>query len=228
MENILISDIHLGSDVCQAEAICDLLKSIDPAETKRLLIVGDIFDSIDLRRLKKHHWRVLSLIRKLSDEVETIWLAGNHDGPAEIVSHFLGVDVYDHYVLHSGSKKYLILHGHQFDKFIVKRPILTWLADCVYRFLQKIDSTHYVARMAKHNSKAYLRCTSIVRDDACQMAVEMGCDGVVCGHTHFPEMTPVEVGNKKVVYCNTGCWTEKACSYFVIDGGEAKLKRVDL
>ena len=60
--------------------------------TARLILNGDVFDSIDFRRLNKNHWKVLSLIRKLSDHLEIIWLCGNHDGSAEIVSHLLGVD----------------------------------------------------------------------------------------------------------------------------------------
>ena len=57
---------------------------------ERLILNGDVFDSIDFRRLKKSHWKVLSLLRKLSDELEIIWLCGNHDGSAEVVSHLLG------------------------------------------------------------------------------------------------------------------------------------------
>ena len=52
-----------------------------------------MFDSIDFRRLSKNHWKVLSLIRKLSDQIDIIWLYGNHDGSAEIISHLLGVTV---------------------------------------------------------------------------------------------------------------------------------------
>ena len=226
MENLLLSDLHLGSDVCQAEAICDFLKAIDPRLTKRLLIVGDIFDSIDLRRLKKHHWRVLSKIRRLSDKVEVIWLAGNHDGPAEIVSHFLGVSVCEHYVLESGDKKFLVLHGHKYDKFIIERPWLSTFADWAYRLLQRIDRTHYIARMAKRSSKSYLRCTQVIKDLACEDAVEKGCHGVVCGHTHFAEIVDVDMNGVKVVYCNTGCWTEVPCSYLVIEGGVPTLHRV--
>ena len=44
-------------------------------------------------RLRKWHWKVLSQLRKLSDEIETIWIIGNHDGPAEDISQLLGITV---------------------------------------------------------------------------------------------------------------------------------------
>lgn len=224
MENVLISDIHLGSDVCQAEDLHRFLKSLDPLTTKRLLIVGDIFDSIDLRRLTKHHWHVLSQIRKMSDKIEIIWLAGNHDGPAELVSHFLGVKVYEEFVLQSGNKRFLILHGHKYDRFIIERPIITAIADFAYWLLQKIDRSHYFARMAKSNSKQYLRCSQAVKELACKDAHKEHCDGVVCGHTHFAQVVDVEVKGKKILYCNTGCWTERPCTYLTITDGEPELK----
>jgi UDP-2,3-diacylglucosamine pyrophosphatase LpxH len=224
MENVLISDIHLGSDVCQADDLCHLLKDIDPEVTRRLIIVGDIFDSIDLRRLKKHHWKVLSHIRRLADKIEIIWLAGNHDGPAEIVSHFLGVEVYAEYVLESGNKKFFITHGHKYDKFINERPFLTSVADFFYHWLQKLDRSHYIARMAKRNSKHYLRNTEVVRAEATEEAAQKGCEGAVCGHTHFAEITEVEIKGKKVIYCNTGCWTERPTTYLIIENGIPRLE----
>ena len=224
MENILISDIHLGSDVCQADDLCHLLKDIDPDVTKKLIIVGDIFDSIDLRRLRKHHWKVLSHIRRLADKIEIIWLAGNHDGPAEIVSHFLGVRVYEDCILESGGKNFYILHGHKYDKFINDRPILTAIGDFFYWLFQKMDRSHYVARMAKKSSKHYLRNTVLIREEAVEDALKNGCDGVVCGHTHCAEITPVKVNGKTITYCNTGCWTEKPPTYIVIDGGVPRLE----
>lgn len=224
MENVLISDIHLGSDVCLAEDLCHFLKHLDPTKTKRLIIVGDIFDSIDLRRLNKRHWKVLSHMRRLADQMEIIWLAGNHDGPAEIVSHFLGVTVYEDYILESGDKKFFILHGHKYDKFIIDRPLFTSFCDLMYRWLQKLDRSHYIARVAKTNSKHYMRCTHAIRSNVCSEAVERGCDAGVCGHTHFAEITATKVEDQYITYCNTGCWTEKPPTYLVIENGIPRLE----
>ena len=98
---VIISDTHLGSDNCEARQLTRFLESILDGEllTQRLILNGDVFDSIDFRRLKKHHWKVLSLLRKLSDRIEISWINGNHDGPAEIISHLLGVEVRDEMIL---------------------------------------------------------------------------------------------------------------------------------
>ena len=104
LDAMVISDLHLGSDNCQAKAAAAFLQEILEGRhpTRRLIINGDVFDSIDFRRLKKTHWKVLSQIRHLSDKMEVIWIAGNHDGSAEIVSHLLGVRVVEEYILRSG------------------------------------------------------------------------------------------------------------------------------
>lgn len=221
LDAVIISDIHLGSSNCRATAVSRLLRKIRDGQirTRMLIINGDVFDSIDFRRLKKRHWKVLSLIRRLSNRVEVIWIAGNHDGPAEIVSHLLGVRVTMQHILESGARRLLILHGQQFDKFVLDHPILTWAADCLYAVLQKIDRTHYVARLAKRQSKIFLRCERKVRDAAVAHARQLACQVAVCGHTHHATAEPDE----PVGYYNSGCWTEKPSHYLTVRDGDVNL-----
>ena len=221
LDAIIISDIHLGSDNCQAKSLAAFLESIAEREreTSKLILNGDVFDSIDFRRLNKHHWKVLSLIRKLSDHVEITWLCGNHDGSAEIVSHLLGVRVMDEFILESGAARILILHGHVFDDFLDSHPILTWLADCVYGFLQWIDSTHYFAKLAKRGSKTFLRCAKKIEDCSVEHARRKGCTAVCCGHTH----AAIARDNEHVSYYNSGCWTELPCHYLTVQNGVVQL-----
>ncbi len=218
---VILSDIHLGSDNCQAKKVVHLLERIVEGhlETRRLILNGDVFDSMDFRRLNKHHWKVLSLVRKLSDHVETIWICGNHDGSAEIVSHLLGVSVADEYVLESGGKKILILHGHVFDDFLDSHPVLTWLGDCIYGFLQWIDRTHYSAKWAKRSSKTFLRCAKKIEECSVEYARRKGCTAVCCGHTH----APVARETGPVAYYNSGCWTELPCHYLTVRDGTVRL-----
>jgi UDP-2,3-diacylglucosamine pyrophosphatase LpxH len=220
LDAIVISDLHLGSDNCQAKAAAGFLQTILDGEikTRRLIINGDVFDSIDFRRLKKTHWKVLSQIRHLSDKLEVIWIAGNHDGSADIISHLLGVTVVDECNLHSGTRNILIIHGHQFDNFITDHPFLTWLADSAYWLLQKIDRTHYIARFAKKRSKTFVRCATKIRTGATRHARDRHCDTVLCGHTHRAESAPPTDYNP-VAYHNSGCWTELPPSYLTIRNG---------
>ena len=218
---IIVSDIHLGSDNCQAKDLVDFLDSIRERKlrTRRLILNGDVFDSIDFRRLKKSHWKVLSAIRKISDEIEVVWVAGNHDGSAEIVSHLVGVSVVEEIVVESGGQKVLFLHGHRFDQFIERYPLTTWLADTAYRWLQRLDRSHHFAKLAKRNSKVFLRSSDAIREGAVAHAWKMGCDAVCCGHTHLA----MERNERPVAYYNSGCWTEKPCTYLVLEKGVVTL-----
>ena len=217
LDAVVISDIHLGSDNCQARALVHLLDDIRRGlmPTRRLILNGDVFDSIDFRRLNKHHWKVLSELRKLSDDIEITWINGNHDGPAEIVSHLLGVTCTDEFAIESGDKHILFLHGHRFDEFLSRYPFFTKLADRFYNFLQRLDKSHRFAKLAKRQSKTFLRCTQKIERDAVRYAARHGYDIVCCGHTHHP----VANTDGPVHYFNSGCWTEKPCTYLTIEEG---------
>jgi len=226
LDAVIISDIHLGSENCQAKACADFLQRILDGDirTRCLIINGDVFDSIDFRRLKKTHWKVLSQIRHLSDKIEIIWIAGNHDGSAEIVSHLLGVTVVEEHILSSGGRHILVIHGHLFDDFIEDHPILTWFADCIYFVLQKLDRSHYIARLAKRKSKIFVRCAEKIRRRARELAARRGCEAAICGHTHHAEASE-STREEPVAYYNSGCWTENPSTYLTIADGQVALKQ---
>jgi UDP-2,3-diacylglucosamine pyrophosphatase LpxH len=222
---VIISDLHLGSDNCQARRLAGFLERIAGGEltTVRLILNGDVFDSIDFRRLRKNHWKVLSLLRKLSDHVDIIWLCGNHDGTAEIVSHLLGVTVQDEYVLQSGDQRILILHGHIFDEFIDAHPFLTWLGDVIYWVLQRLDGSHRVAKLAKRGSKTFLRCARKIEEKSLELARRRRCTAVCCGHTHHAAVNRAQ----PVHYYNSGCWTETPGTYLTVAAGAVRLHTYD-
>ena len=88
--------------------------------SRELVINGDIFDDLNFKRLTKRHFACLKIIRRNSDrdDFHLVWVRGNHDGPADIISHIVGVDILDEYVYSNGRLQLLILHGDQFDTFI--------------------------------------------------------------------------------------------------------------
>jgi len=61
---VILSDLHLGSEVSRAEAALQMLKAVS---FSRLILLGDIFCDLNFRRLKKEHWQFLGYIRKLSN-----------------------------------------------------------------------------------------------------------------------------------------------------------------
>ena len=222
-EAIVISDIHLGSDICQSKKLIKFLEDIlfGHIVCEKLIINGDLFDSWDFRKLKKNHWKVLSIIRKLSKRACVIWINGNHDGPAEIISHLIGVNFVEEYILESKNKKILILHGDKFDNFISKYPLLTKIADEFYRFIQKIDKSFYLANLAKKSSKTFLRCSEQIKNKA-KIYAKNKADIVICSHTHLA----IEDNEGSVYYYNTGSWTEKVCSFVEIKDGKVFLVKI--
>jgi UDP-2,3-diacylglucosamine pyrophosphatase LpxH len=220
-EKIIISDIHLGSDVCQSKRLNEFLNLIetDQISTDELVINGDLFDSWDFRKLKGSHWKILSKLRSLSKNKHIVWINGNHDGPAEIISHLIGVDFLEEYSFVSLNKKILVIHGDKFDNFISKYPLLTKVADKFYRLIQKIDKSFYLAKFAKKSSKTFLRATEKVKNKAKVYAAKGNHDIVCCGHTH----QSVECKKDKVEYYNSGCWTEIPCNYISIKDGVIKV-----
>src|SRR3954447_9462433 len=123
---IVISDLHLGSAVCQAKLLEEFL-TWAVEHCRELVINGDIFDDLNFKRLTKRHFACLRIIRRNSDrdDLRVIWIRGNHDGPADIISHLVGVEILDEYVYRNGQVELLILHGDQFDTFITHNAMMT-------------------------------------------------------------------------------------------------------
>ena len=63
-DTLILSDVHLGAEISRARDALNLLKS---TSFRRLILLGDIFNDLNFRRLKKEHWQFLSYIRKLSN-----------------------------------------------------------------------------------------------------------------------------------------------------------------
>jgi UDP-2,3-diacylglucosamine pyrophosphatase LpxH len=220
MNYVIISDIHLGSDVCQSKKLIKFLSLIEQSFilVDEIIINGDLFDSWDFRKLKESHWKILSQIRNLAESRHIVWINGNHDGPAEIISHLIGVDFLEEYLIKSGDKNILVLHGDKFDNFIVQYPILTKIADNIYRLIQKIDPSFYLAKLAKRSSKTFLRCSEQIKEKAKTYASKKGVDAICCGHTHLV------LEDQDKIYYNGGCWTEIPCHYIFITNGIIEIK----
>lgn len=215
---IIISDIHLGSDVCESKRLYNFLELVY-IHTNKLIINGDFFDNLDFRRLKKNHWKILSLLRKMSKYIEIVWIRGNHDGDAELVSHLIGLDFKDEYIFESGDQKILCLHGDKFDDFIYKYPNTSKVADMAYRFIQRFDK-RFLPKFIKQRSKIYLRCTEHMINTSREYALSKDINAVCLGHTHHPMVDK----DHAVLYANSGCWTEKVCTYLSVKNGQIELK----
>jgi UDP-2,3-diacylglucosamine pyrophosphatase LpxH len=224
-EYTIISDLHLGSNVCRAD---ELLNFLDNLETKTLILNGDVFDNLDFRRLQKSHWKILKRIRKIADEIKVIWIKGNHDtDKAELIAHLLGVDFLEDLIINPWDKTILITHGDRWDTFIKERPLTSKIADYVYRLIQSFDKKfnkdYYYSNLVKSKSKVIIRCGMVV-ENAINYCRNNNIDTVICGHTHMACLHHHLTKNEKVIeYWNSGSWTDKNCHYITIDKDEILL-----
>jgi len=143
---LVISDIHLGAPVCQAELT---LKLLEEEEYDTLIICGDLLDSYHLHRLCKKQWKVLSTLRKISKNKECIFIKGNHDQHIETITALLGFEFYEEFIKTIGDKKILFVHGDRWDHFVMAKPILTSIASFFYHLLQLFDSKQKLSRKLK-------------------------------------------------------------------------------
>ena len=218
---IVISDLHLGSDVCQAKLLEEFLVWA-VQHTTELVINGDIFDDLNFKRLTKRHFACLKIIRRNSDrhDFRLTWVRGNHDGPADIVSHIVGVEIHDEYVHENRQSRLLILHGDQFDTFTTGFPLLTDIACGVFYLIQRF-MPHRAARWIRRISKRWQRNSERIERGAVDYARSRGFHHVTCGHTHLP-LLAVHDG---VTYVNSGTWTEAPpCPFVTVQGGQVRLE----
>src|SRR5260370_8236818 len=137
---LILSDLHLGAETSHAREATRVLKE---NRFERLILLGDIFADLNFARLTKDHWKFLGYIRKLSNpkrNIEVVWVEGNHDhGLTNIMSHLVGVRVYQDYIWQYDGRRHIGIHGHQFDGFQVNNVRLSKLGTSLYLQLQKLD-----------------------------------------------------------------------------------------
>src|SRR5262249_28833634 len=129
LDAILLSDLHLGTVSCQVRVVQWFLEALPP--TRRLVLNGDVLESTEYR-LTKQHWRVLSQLRKLSDQLELVWVRGNHDFDAESVAHLIGAAFVPEYQFESHGRRVLCVHGDAWDRFLTDHPVVSNIADWFY------------------------------------------------------------------------------------------------
>jgi len=213
-DSIIISDLHLGSELSRAGDALEFLQSVT---FKRLILLGDIFSDLNFRRLTREHWKFLSYIRKLSNPkhaVEVVWVEGNHDrGLTEVMSHLVGVPVYQEYEWEYGGKRHLAIHGHQFDSFSINNHPISHIGHWIYLQLQKLDSRHKrLARYLDRLNTRWLRLSAQVAQGALSYAKQGKAERIFCGHTHVP----LKLERDGVEYYNSGAWVDLSCTYITI------------
>ena len=191
---------------------------------RRLILLGDIFSDLNFGRLTKPHWKFLSYIRKLSNPkrgVQVVWVEGNHDhGLSSVMSHLVGVKVYQEYRWDFGGHRHLAIHGHQFDRFVVNNLLLSSLGSFLHLQLQKIDfKGKSFSRFLDRLNTRWLRLSTKVASGAIAHGRLRQADRVFCGHTH----RAVSCERDGISYYNCGAWTDSRPTYITIDSEGVRI-----
>jgi UDP-2,3-diacylglucosamine pyrophosphatase LpxH len=214
-DTLILSDLHLGAEMSRAR---EALRVLEENCYRRLILLGDIFADLNFGRLKKEHWKFLGFIRKLSNpkrNVEVVWVEGNHDhGLTEIMSHLVGVRVYQEYCWEYRRLRHIAIHGHQFDGFVVNNVRFNYLfGTLLYLQLQKWDTkSKTLTRLLDRLNTHWLRLSTKVAEGALAHARHHKAQRIFCGHTHAA-LARLEQG---VEYFNTGSWVDEHPTYITI------------
>lgn len=223
---VFISDVHLGSRGCSAEFLLDFLRT---TECAKLYLVGDIVDFWSLKRRsywpQQHNNVVRTVLGKAKHDTEVIFVPGNHDEKVRDYDglQFGNVQICNEHIHESrDGRKFLIVHGDQFDSVVRCTPIVAVLGSEIYDLLLLVNrwvnsvrrrfgfSYWSLAAFLKGRVKNAVNYISRFEEAVAFEARRRGLDGVVCGHIHRAEIT--DIGD--VTYCNCGDWVE-SCTALV-------------
>lgn len=232
VRSIFISDIHLGTRACQADRLLEFLRDY---VAQNVFLIGDIVDFWAMRRsicwTPAQNTFVQKMLKRARHGERVVFIPGNHD---EVVRDHLGsrfgdievVDEYEHRL--ADGRRFLLLHGDQFDQITRHHRWIAVLGDVMYDALVRLNlllsfvrrrfgmSCYWsLAGYAKRRVKSALQFIFDFEQSVAHAARQRGMDGVICGHIHSAALR--DVGG--MIYANCGDWVD-SCTAIVehIDG----------
>src|SRR5664279_412748 len=232
VRSIFLSDIHLGTRACQADRLLDFLRNYT---TENVFLVGDIVDFWAMRRnivwTADQNTFVQKILKRARRGERVVFIPGNHD---EALRDYLGIAFGDIVVvgeyIHqlADGRRFLLLHGDEFDQITRHHRWIAVLGDVMYDVLvrsnavisfvrRRLGMTCYwsLAGYAKRRVKKALQFIFDFEDSAIRAARQRGLDGIICGHIHSAVIREVD----GVSYVNCGDWVD-SCTAIVehLDG----------
>ncbi|MEG6509241.1 UDP-2,3-diacylglucosamine diphosphatase [Methyloligella sp. 2.7D] len=234
---LFISDIHLGTKACQAAAFLDFLKS---CEAEKIYLVGDIVDFWRLRRSvywpQLHNDVLQKLLRRARKGTKLIMIPGNHDEVLrEYCGSSFGAITIERDTIHEGAdgKRYLVMHGDEFDVVVRYAKWIAFLGDWGYNFALWLN-THFntmrrwfglpywsLSAYLKNRVKRAVNYIGEFEAALVQEAARRGTQGVICGHIHHAASRPIG----EITYMNTGDWVESCTAIAETHAGTFEIIR---
>ena len=217
---LFVSDLHLGLGACQADLFLDFFKMV---EADKIYLVGDIIDFWRIRRrpqwYQSHNDVIQKLLRSVRKGTQMIYIPGNHD---EMLRAYCGMQIggidLKRRDIHetADGRKFLIIHGDEFDIVVRHAKWLAFLGDGAYNLALWMN-THFnwvrrKAGLEYWSLSAYLKqrvkqAVNFIGEFEQALSLEANkrkVDGVICGHIHQVAMKQID----DVLYINTGDWVE--------------------
>jgi UDP-2,3-diacylglucosamine pyrophosphatase LpxH len=238
VRTLFLSDIHLGTRACQAERLLAFLREY---ECENLYLVGDIIDLWALKRgfywPAAHNTVVQKLLKKARHGVQVFLIPGNHDEALReyIGSSFGGVTVVrDHVHVASDGKRYILLHGDEYDQVTTYHRWVSILGDVSYNLLVDLNRFLSLVRrrfgvsghwsLADYAKRNVLRAVSFISDfehAVVRYVKHLRLDGVICGHIHTPVIKRID----GITYMNCGDWVDSCTAIVEHYDGRMELVR---
>ncbi len=235
--SLFLSDLHLGSTGCKADA---LLRFLRTHRADRIYLIGDTLDlwmQGGAKAWPAAQTRVLRhLLARAQSGTDVHYIVGNHDGVLSALAGIsLGAVHITRQVIHqtADGRRVLVTHGDEYDAFSIRFEWVARLATRLYHHVtilnqlldrllvavgaRPVSLCRWVRQRAKGLS---LRVAEYERALA-REAAERGCSAVICGHVHAPRVADLE----GVTYLNTGDWVEN-CSA-VVENEDGSLELLD-
>ncbi|MBK5914109.1 UDP-2,3-diacylglucosamine diphosphatase [Rhodocyclus purpureus] len=235
VRSIFLSDIHLGTRACQADRLLDFLREYS---AENVFLIGDIVDFWAMNR--SIHWTpaqntfVQKILRRARHGERIVFIPGNHD---EALREYAGVAFGDILVVEelvhelADGRRFLLLHGDEFDQITRHHRWVAVLGDMAYntlvlfngglsRIRRKLGRPGYwsLAGYAKRRVKKALQFIFDFEAAAIHSARQRGLDGIICGHIHSAALR--EVGG--LTYVNCGDWVDSCTA--IVEHGDGRLE----
>ena len=224
--SVFISDIHLGTNMSQADKLLDFMKTF---ECEKIYLVGDIIDCWAMSRKKMwkqfHSDLIQKLLRRARKGTEIVYIPGNHD---DIMREYCDAE-FGHIILvsdciHVGTdgKLYLVTHGDQFDIVMQNAKWLAHFGSWAYdisiylgRWVNKIRSIFKLpywslSSYLKYTVKESVNFIGDYEETLSNYVKGKKLDGIICGHIHHANIR--DIGG--IRYMNCGDWVE-SCTALV-------------
>ena len=238
VRTIFISDVHLGTRGCQAEALLEFLREYD-CET--LFMVGDIIDfwamSRSINWARSHNTVVQKILRRARHGERVIFVPGNHD---ENLREYDGVTFGDILIsnewIHTTAdgKKLLVIHGDEFDQVTRHHRWVAVMGDIAYNVLVRLNAWLSLVRRtlriqgywslagyAKRKVKSAVSFIYDFEDSVIHAVRERKLDGVICGHIHSAAIKEMQ----GMLYINCGDWVDSCTG--IIEHMDGRLELVE-